>query len=145
MAEFTEDILETLREKVEDWGERTEEKLQMSLVSVGAVYSGAGQKSIDSGAKMMQDRSIYIGFRLKRYLVMIEKGAGKGHGGKKGSVWKGLDGKMKRTNPASLGKMNSGGRPAKPFFNVVIKAEIKDLADEVGEFFYVKARQAIIK
>jgi hypothetical protein len=58
-----------------------------------------------------------IGIRLPRTLIYPHKGAGKGYGGNKGSTWADKYGEKKTTDPDSLGKMGTGNRKAKPFFN----------------------------
>jgi hypothetical protein len=47
-------------------------------------------------------------------------GAGRGQGGLKGSRWITAKGVTKRTNPASLGKADSGNRKAKPFIDAYL-------------------------
>lgn len=145
MPQITDSALEQSRASAESWAERTEDKIRDNLVAVGAVDTGAGQDSLRNNVKVLADRSIYIGFRLKRYLVMVEKGAGRGHGGKKGSTWTSPSGKKMRTNPNSLNKMNTGNRKKRPFFNPIIKREIDDLADAVADHFAVEAAGALIK
>jgi hypothetical protein len=76
-----------------------------------------------------------IGFKMNRSLVYTHKGAGKGRGGSKGSSWFDARGNRKTTNPESLGKMATGGRKAKPWFNQFIEspAGVDDLATIAAE------------
>lgn len=67
-------------------------------------------------------------FQFPRYAVWVEKGAGKGHGGRKGSRWY-SNGTLRRTDKASLGRMNSGARRARPFINPVLDTDVELLAD----------------
>ena len=140
-----ESALEKIRSSAEDWASGVESALRQSLVSVGAVDSGGGQSSIDSLVALQYGDSLGIWFGFRRYLVMVEKGAGRGHGGKKGSSWRGKDGKIHRTNPASLGKINTGHRKAMRWFNPVIKREIGKLADLAAENFAIQATKILIK
>lgn len=69
--------------------------------------------------------------RFGRWGVYKEKGAGRGAGGAKGSRWQSRGGE-KTTNPNSFGKMNTGNRKAKPWFNPVIKVEHPKLAQDIA-------------
>jgi hypothetical protein len=71
-----------------------------------------------------------IGFKMNRSLIWTHKGAGRGKGGIKGSNWTNAKGERKTTNPESLGKMGTGGRKAKPWFNQFI--ESSDGVDELA-------------
>lgn len=93
--------------------------------------SGLKYKTRTGGAKQ-PIRSISFGF--DRLGIYIEKGAGRGHGGLKGSKWTGPDGTVRRTNPASLGKMDKGNRSAKPFLQPAIDRNLDELADIAAEF-----------
>ena len=76
-----------------------------------------------------------IRFIFPRYGVFIEKGAGRGHGGGKGSQWKNKRDITIYTNPASFGKMNTGGRRAKEWFNPVIENFVDSLVDRLQGYF----------
>lgn len=66
----------------------------------------------------MQDGAIArISKSFPRSLIYAHKGAGKGRGGSKGSRWVDKYGNAMKTNPASYGKMGTGGRREKPFIN----------------------------
>ncbi len=71
---------------------------------------------------------------FKRYLVWVHKGAGRGQGGSKGSKWIGPDGQLKKTNPLSFGKMNSGTRHAEEWLNPVLDEQVPKLANIVAGF-----------
>lgn len=74
-----------------------------------------------------------VQIRFKRYLVFIEKGAGRGYGGEKGGTWLNSQSERVRTNPQSLGKMGMGLRPAKPWFNPVIQSEFPKLVEDITQ------------
>ena len=85
-----------------------------------------------TGGSRLPVRSISFGF--DRLGIYLEKGAWRGHGGLKGSKWTGPDGTVRRTNPASLGKMDKGNRAAKPFLQPAIDRNLDELADIAAEF-----------
>ncbi len=72
-------------------------------------------------------------FSLARYLIWLQKGAGKGKGGKKGSTWFFKD-QRRKTNPNSFGKMNTGQRKKKDIINPVLERRVYDLAELVATF-----------
>ena len=76
-----------------------------------------------------------IGFKFPRTLIWTHKGAGKGRGGLLGSVWYDKLGIKHSTNTESLGKMGTGGRVAKQWFNDTIEANtgVEELANIVAE------------
>lgn len=63
-----------------------------------------------------------ISISFDRNLIWPQKGAGKGMAGSKGSRWIDKYGNAKRTNPQSFGKMDTGSRKAKPFFNTALES-----------------------
>lgn len=74
-------------------------------------------KKIKENTRQKQGLISQIGYKFPRHLVFVHKGAGKGHGGVKGSRWVDKFGNTQKTNPASLGKQGTGNRKEKPFFN----------------------------
>jgi len=77
---------------------------------------------------------VIVGFSLRREGVYAHHGAGRGYGGEKGSKWIDRYGRSRETDPASLGKMGSGGRRARPWFNPVLAWHIEELADIAAEY-----------
>ena len=76
-----------------------------------------------------------VSFKFPRSLVWPHKGAGKGMGGSQGSVWYDSLGIKHSTDPDSLGKMGSGNRTPKPWFNDVMEQPtgVDELATIVAE------------
>ena len=75
-----------------------------------------------------------VGFSFLREGIYIHKGAGRGQGGYLGSKWTDHYGKLKTTNPESLGKMGSGNRKPIEWFNPIVERELSALADIVAEY-----------
>lgn len=127
------------------WAGETEAALKSSVSSAGALDTGALQSSVNKRVIRMNNGGIAISFGFRRYGVYVEKGAGKGKGGKKGSMWYDKSGDRRRTDPASLGKMNTGGRKAQKWFNPVLRREMEELADAVAEHIDLQVTKALIK
>lgn len=64
-----------------------------------------------------------IGFKMNRSLVWTHKGAGRGQGGSIGSNWTNAKGEKKQTDPKSFGKMATGTRKAKQWFDQFMDSE----------------------
>jgi len=116
MANF--ETLQSLAEPVKAWASSLQSKLSRpTKVSV----------------KIKNEVPDRIQIRFKRYLVFVEKGASRGHGGEKGGTWINAKGERKKTNPESLGKMDNGLRQAQPWFNPVIKSEYPTLVESINK------------
>ena len=76
-----------------------------------------------------------IAFKLRRSLIWPHKGAGKGMAGRVGSTWYNKKGEKKTTDPKSFGKMATGSRKAKPWFNQYMEGQhgVEELATLVAE------------
>jgi hypothetical protein len=73
-----------------------------------------------------------ISIAMPRHAIYVHKGAGKGRGGSKGSTWINAKGEQKSTNPNSLGKMNTGNRNAKPWFDPIVDRKLPELEKIIG-------------
>lgn len=137
--------IEDVRLQSHAWASATELALKSSIVSAGAYDTGSLQDSVNERVKEMSNGGIAISFGFNRYGVYVEKGAGKGKGGKKGSMWYDKSGARRRTNPNSLGKMNTGDRRAQKWFNPTLRRETEKLADLVAEIIDLQTKKALIK
>ncbi len=115
-----EEAIQTLK----DWTGDTKEMLKARMPQL----TGAGARSFKGRVKLRQQEPYAISFNFERYVAWVDKGASRGHGGSKGSTWYNKNGEKKRTNPASLGKMNQGNRSAQPFINETIAERLPVLA-----------------
>lgn len=75
-----------------------------------------------------------IGFSMARHGVFLQKGAGAGQGGYKGSKWLSRKMEWMTTNPKSIGKMDSGNRQAVDWFNAVIDRNMEELIGIVADY-----------
>lgn len=128
-------------ERVESWAQRTESALKGRSTALGISHRsnspspGSSVAKIKHRIKQVGGITEMVSFRFPRTLIWTHKGAGKGRGGSKGSVWYNALGIRMTTDPDSLGKMGTGGRTAKPWFNETMEAEqgIDELATIVAE------------
>ena len=128
-------------DRVTEWSIRTEVGLKGSSNALGIKHRSNSPSPGDSLVKI-KNKTTYRGgiieivsFKFPRSLVWTHKGAGKGMGGSKGSVWYDKLGIKHSTDPDSLGKMGSGSRTSKPWFNSVMEAPtgVDELATIVAE------------
>lgn len=114
---------------VRTWSSATVEALRSSAANLGVRKTGLLIKMLKARHRNTLGEISSIQFDLPRYGVYVEKGARRGHGGVKGSRWIGSDGKVHKTDPKSLGKMNTGRSQAKKWFNPVMTVRVEVLAD----------------
>lgn len=141
---LTEDsALDKIVQTARDWADSTSDLMRQEV----SVDTGAGRNSLENFAWKQRgsQANINVSFQFLRHLVMVEKGAGRGHGGKKGSKWTTKGGEKKQTNPDSLGKLNQGARKAAPWFNPVVRKEVGALADAVAEAYVIEVKKILIK
>jgi hypothetical protein len=119
---------------VRQWGHATREEVRQALASVGAKNTGRLIREVNVRMGQQFGRANRVTFGFPRYLVFVEKGAGKGYGGKKGSRWN-TNGETRRTNKGSLGKMGAGARPARPTFNPTMDRRVPVLASIAAQFW----------
>lgn len=128
-----------VNEIITNWGKRKLADAQSSGRGMGiqhTVTSTSPDESLGhmkvSFKKKAGDQISAIAFSLRRHLFYVYYGAGRGHGGKKGSTWYTAGGERRKTNPASLGKAGTGNREAKPFLDT-IDNDVDDLLNDVAE------------
>lgn len=120
--------LQDLHTAARNWGDRVAPLLRASSRSAG-FDTGALSQSIQARTlKPNRFGDIDAGFGLTRHGVFVEKGAGRGYGGKKKNR-----------------QMGKGKRKAKPWFNPVIRKEIIKLEEKVGEVYILDVRRALIR
>jgi hypothetical protein len=121
---------------------------QMRVAAMGGIMSmslrdkGILLSSVKNYTRVEQGVANRISLSFSRHGVFLEKGAGRGYGGSKGSVWYDAKGNRKTTNPQSFGKMGNGRRVKKPWFNPMIddvlpllQAQVAQLKMDYGKAF----------
>lgn len=95
---------------------------------------GPGYNQQKVGTKLYMGEANKITFSFPYYMVFVHKGAGRGYGGLKTGKYTLASGGKGITNPASMGKMGTGKRIAKPWFNPVIEQQFPALSDMVNDY-----------
>jgi hypothetical protein len=119
---------EAFNGEVRQWGTGWRAALRSSMAGLNIRHTGAMQRTLAIRYRMQFNQVNSVGASFPRYAVFVEKGASKGFGGQKGSRWR-TGGQSRKTNPKSMGKMGTGKRPAKKWFNPVTAKHVEKLAD----------------
>ena len=133
--------LDRYNQRVQDWTQSVQKEIIAEGKAEGITHranSPSKGSSLDKiKSRVYQSGGVVdkVGIRFRRSLIYPHKGAGKGHGGEKGSTWVDGYGKNQKTNPDSFGKAGSGSRKAKPFFNKALSGAsgTEALADIAAE------------
>jgi hypothetical protein len=128
-------------DRVTDWAVRSEGDLKGKSNALGITHRtnspspGPSVPKIKHRLRQSSGVIDVVSFRFPRSLIWPHKGAGKGMGGSKGSVWYDKLGMKRTTDPNSFGKMGTGNRVAKEWFNSVMEADtgVDELATIVAE------------
>lgn len=121
---------------VSDWAEKQRMGLRSSVYRMVKNNIGLSESIEEKvyfnrkGGKEAQR----IGFSFLREGIHLHKGAGRGQGGLLGSSWIDRHGQRKTRAPESAGKMNSGNRKSKEWFDSVVDKRLPQLADIVGNY-----------
>ncbi len=127
--------------RVIGWADKTESGLKGKTSALGITHRSNSPSPSSSVAKI-KNKVTYrsgiieiVSFKFPRSLIWPHKGAGKGMGGSSGSVWYDKLGIRHSTDPDSLGKMGTGSRQEKPWFNSVMEEPtgVDELATIVAE------------
>jgi hypothetical protein len=116
------------------WGRGTNEALKQAWSGLGARRTGLLLRELRVRTGMQYGRVNRVTFAFPRYMVFLEKGASKGYGGKKGSTWS-TKGTKRKTNPASLGRMGTGPRQARPGYNPTMEKRVPILAELLAKYY----------
>jgi hypothetical protein len=112
----------------------TEVKATVAKLNASAKQAGVNRSvRITYKLRTKPNEDIYnrISFVFPKFLIYIEKGARRGHGGYKGSTWITQKGNTASTNPNSLNKANQGNSQAKEWFNPIIEDFVNTINNQL--------------
>jgi len=95
---------------------------------------GPGHDNLKGATKKYMGEANKIAFTFPYYMVFVHKGAGRGYGGSKTGLFSRANGSKGITSAASKGKMGTGKRVAKPWFNPVIEQTFPQLEQIVTDY-----------
>ena len=129
---------------VSAWSNGTKRKIKLEVLRlVLNIGPGHDQQKVD--VRKYAGEASKINFSFPYYMVFVHKGAGRGYGGNKTGLFTKASGAKGKTNANSMGKMGTGKRKAKPWFNPIVESQFPVLADLVGTYHGDKAIAKISK
>lgn len=135
------DRLTAFNKAVESWADQVTRQLRATVASRSLRIARELHPNLYTDKYGIVNR---IGFSFPRHGIYIHKGAGRGQGGWLGSKWEKIKqingvevstGIVRHTDPASLGKQDSGNRRAFRWFDPVVKSRLGELESIVLEYF----------
>jgi hypothetical protein len=121
--------------EVSAWSRNTNRKVKLEIARlILKTSTGTAQSMQKSAVTKYGGEASKISFSFPYYMVFVHKGAGRGYGGSITKQFSNAKGGKTKTNTNSLGKMGTGKRKAKPFFNPVVEDAFPILADIIGTY-----------
>lgn len=132
--------------EVKFWTKDAHRKMRNEVLRL-VLNIGPGYENFYSATSQYSGEVNKIGFSFPYYMVFVHKGAGRGYGGngflngkrKLINAFTKADGSKGTTNPSSVGKMGTGRRKPKPFFNPILEAKLPELGDIITDYKGTKA------
>lgn len=136
--------VESFNKEVGQWGNVTKRKLKLKVLQLIS-SKGPSSSQQQVSVKKYAGEASKIDFSFPYYMVFVHKGAGRGYGGNKTGLFTQKNGKKGMTNKGSMGKMGTGKRVAKPWFNPVLEEQFPQLAEIIADHNGVKILEKIQK
>ena len=131
--------IDVYNKDVRNWSADTKRKIKREVLQLTAKYSGQGYAKQEAKTRLYAGEASKITFSFPYYMVFVHKGAGRGYGGSISKKFTNAKGGKSGTNPLSFGRMGSGKRKPKPWFNPIIEQQFPQLADLVTDYKTDKA------
>lgn len=127
-------LTDQFNQDVSKWTRKTKRQLKLEVIRSTVIYSGHARKDLDAKVRRYAGEASKINFAFPFYMAFVHKGAGKGYGGSKTGLFTRTNGSKGTTNPNSMGKMGTGKRRPKPWFNPVVEARFPALEELVAVY-----------
>jgi hypothetical protein len=125
--------LQEYNSQVSGWTRDTQRKLKNRILRL-VLNIGHAYNDTKGSTKRYMGEANKISFAFPYYMVFVHKGAGRGYGGSKTGLFTRGNGSKGRTSRSSFGKMGTGKRVAKPWFNPVIEQEFPQLENIIVDY-----------
>jgi len=126
-------LTQSYNKQVNAWNASTRRDMKKEVLRL-VLNIGPGYENLNSGVRKYMGEAAKIQFSFPYYMVFVHKGAGRGYGGKKSGIFTRKDGSKGTTSKSSMGRMGTGKRIAKQWFNPVIEERFPALADLVANY-----------
>lgn len=118
---------------VAQWTSQTRRVMKNEVLRM-VLNIGPGYENLKSSVQKYRGEASKLGFSFPYYMVFVHKGAGRGYGGNKTGLFTKKNGSKGQTSKSSMGRMGTGKRIAKPWFNPVIEKRFPELAQLVADY-----------
>lgn len=126
--------IDVYNKDVRSWTQDTKRKIKREVLQLTAKYSGQGYAKQEAKTRLYAGEASKITFSFPYYMVFVHKGAGRGYGGSISKQFTNAKGGKSATSALSFGRMGTGRRKAKPFFNPIIEQQFPALADLIANY-----------
>jgi hypothetical protein len=126
-------LVDQYNQDVSGWTRDSTRKLRNEVLRL-VLNIGPGYNNLSGATKKYYGEASRIAFTFPYYMVFVHKGAGRGYGGFKSGKYTTATGGKRNTNQSSMGKIGSGQRQPKPWFNPVIEAAFPQLSEIVASY-----------
>lgn len=126
-------LLTNYNKDVTEWTAQSRRKMKMEVLRM-VLNIGPGYENLRSKVGKYAGEASKLTFDFPYYMVFVHKGAGRGYGGNKTGLFSKADGSKGTTSKSSFGKMGTGKRRPKPWFNPVVEERFPALADLVRNY-----------
>lgn len=126
-------LLNNYNKDVGEWTAQSRRQMKMEVLRM-VLNIGPGYENLKSGVGKYAGEVSKLSFNFPYYMVFVHKGAGRGYGGNKSGLFTKGDGSKGTTSKTSMGRMGTGRRKPKPWFNPVIEERFPALAELVRNY-----------
>ncbi|MGY4385629.1 hypothetical protein ACVWYN_002675 [Pedobacter sp. UYP24] len=127
-------LVDKYNQDVSKWTRETKRQLKLEVIKLTTQYSGHSRSDLDAKVRRYAGEASKINFAFPFYMAFVHKGAGKGYGGSKTGLFTRANGSKGTTNASSMGKMGTGARRPKPWFNPVVEERFPRLEELVAVY-----------
>jgi hypothetical protein len=131
-------------QQVSSWANETKRKMKLRTLQL-VLNVGPGHDQQKVTVRRYQGEASKIQFAFPYYMVFVHKGAGRGYGGNKTGLFTTKSGRKGITNKASMGRMGTGKRKPKPWFNPILEERFPHLAEIIAAYHTGKVTANIQK
>lgn len=115
------------------WGRETKRKMKLRTLQL-VLHVGPGHDNQKVTVRKYLGEANRIQFAFPYYMVYVHKGAGRGYGGTKTGLFTRKNGGKGITRKSSMGRMGTGKRKPKPWFNPVLEERFPALAEIIADY-----------
>ena len=126
-------LLVKYNKDIAEWTSASRREMKLEILRL-VLNIGPGYNNLKTQVQKYHGEPAKIAFSFPYYMVFVHKGAGRGYGGSKTGLFSKADGSKGKTSSSAMGKMGTGKRKPKPWFNPVVEERFPQLAELVQSY-----------